>query len=118
MRCAILDVVSWFPGVLQQLCIDVSVRRPHAERYTESASKPGVPAVAGAAEKTRRYGKAFRSLLFETHRRLGGEGTKLLRALVTPAAATGQCSPHASERGRDGANETAWCGLGKNFLFV
>ena len=42
MLCAILDVVSWFPGVLQQLRIDVYVRRPHAERYILSASKPGV----------------------------------------------------------------------------
>ena len=42
VRCAIFDVVSWFPGVLQQLWIDVSVRCPHAERYNESASKPGV----------------------------------------------------------------------------
>ena len=41
MRCAILDVVSWFPGVLQQLWIDVSVRCSHAERCNESASKPG-----------------------------------------------------------------------------
>ena len=41
MRCAILDVVSWFPGVLQQLWIDVSARCPHAERCNESASKPG-----------------------------------------------------------------------------
>ena len=31
----------WFPGVLQQLWIDVSVRCPHAERNTDSASKPG-----------------------------------------------------------------------------
>ena len=44
-RCAILDVVSWSPGVLQQLWIDVSVRCPHAERYNEGASKPGVAAV-------------------------------------------------------------------------
>ena len=54
MRCAILDVVSWFLGVLQQLWIDVSVRCPHAERYNESASKPGVAAIAGEAEKTKR----------------------------------------------------------------
>ena len=46
MRCAILDVVSWFPGVLQQLWIDVGVRWPHAEGYKESVSKPGVAAVA------------------------------------------------------------------------
>ena len=39
MRCAILDVVCWFPGVLQLLWIDVSVRCPHAERYYDSASK-------------------------------------------------------------------------------
>ena len=49
MRCAILDVVSWFPGVLQHLWIDASVRCPHAERYNESASKPGVAAVAGCS---------------------------------------------------------------------
>ena len=41
MQCAILDVVSWFPGVLQQLWIDVNIRYPHAERYNESASKMG-----------------------------------------------------------------------------
>ena len=50
-RCALLDVVSWFPGVLQQLWIDVSVRCPHADRYHEGASKPGVAASAGEAEK-------------------------------------------------------------------
>ena len=58
VRCAILDVVSWFPGVLLQLWIDVSVRCPHAERDNESASKPGVAAVAGEAEKTKRSGTA------------------------------------------------------------
>ena len=62
MRCAILDVVSWFPGVLQQLWIDVSVRCPHAERCNESALKPGVAAVAGEAEKTKRCGTAVRSV--------------------------------------------------------
>ena len=90
-RCAILDVVSWFPGVLQQLWIDVSVRCPHAERYNESA---GVAAAAGKAEKTKRYVMAVRALVFETYGRLGIEGTKLLRDLVTTAAANGQCSPH------------------------
>ena len=97
-RCAILDVVSWFPGVLQQLWVDVSVRCPHAERYNESASKPGVAAVAGEAEKTKRYGMAVGALVFETYGGLGSEGTKLLRDLVTTAAANGQCSPHAVGR--------------------
>ena len=61
MRCAILGVVFWFPGVLQQL---------------------------------------VRSLVLDTYGRLGGEGTKLLRDLVTTAAANGQCSPHAVGRWR------------------
>ena len=98
MRCAVLDVVSWFSGVLQQLWIDVSVRCPHAECYNESASKPGVAAVAGEIEKTKRYGMAVRALVFETCGRLGGEGTKLLRDMVTTEAANGQCSPHAVGR--------------------
>ena len=95
MRCAILDVVllvPWRP--------DATLRCPHAERHNESASKPGVVAVAGEAEKTRRYGTAVRSLVYETYGRLGGEGAKLLRDLVTTAAANGQCSPHAVGRWR------------------
>ena len=73
MRCAIFDVVSWFPGVLQQLWMDVSVRCPHAEGCNESASQPWVAAVAGETEITQRYGTAVRSLVFETYGRLGGE---------------------------------------------
>ena len=88
------------PGVLQQIWIDVSVRCPHAERYNESASKPGVAAAAGEAEKTKRCGTAVRSLVFETCGRLGSEGTMLLSNLVTTAAANGQCSPHAVGRWR------------------
>ena len=88
MRCAILDVVSWFPGVLQQPWIDVSVRCPHEERYNESASKPGAwLQLLGKRERTKRCGMAVRALVFETCGRVGNEGTKLLRDLVnTPAA--------------------------------
>ena len=98
MRYAILDAVSWFPGVLQQLWIDISVRCPHAESYNESASKPGVAAF-WEAEKTK-HGTAVRSLVFETCGRLGGEDTKLLRDLVATAAANGKCSAHAVGRWR------------------
>ena len=104
MRCATSDVVSWCPGVLQQLWIDVSVRYPHAERYNESASKPGVATVAGETEKTKRYGTAVRSLVFETYGRLGGEGTKLLRDLSV-LGSLGQTSPsrlvHAAQAHTD-----------------
>ena len=57
-------------------------------------------AVAGEAEKTKRYGTAVLSLVFETCGRLGGEGTKLLCDLVTTAVAYEQCSPHAVGRWR------------------
>ena len=87
MRCAILDVVSQFPGVLQQIWIDVTMKVRRNQGRAE-------------AEKTKRYGTAVRSLVFETYGRLGGEGTKLLRDLVAPAAANGQCSPHAVGRWR------------------
>ena len=53
----------------------------------------------GETEKTKRYGTAVRPLVFETCGRLGGEGTKLLRDLVTTAA-NGQCSPRAVGRWR------------------
>ena len=90
VRCAISDVVFWCPGVLQQLWIDVSVHCPHEERDNESASNPGVAAVAGEAEKTKRYGTAVRPLVFETYGRVG-EGTKLQRDLVTAAAVQPAC---------------------------
>ena len=111
-RETILDVVFWFQGVLQQLWIDVSVRCLHAERHSESASKPGVAAIAGETEKTKRHGVAVRSLVYETCGRLGGECTKLLRDLVTTAAANGQCSPHAVGRWRTGWSECCFrtCG--------
>ena len=41
MRCAILDVVSWFPGVLQQLWIDVSVRCLHVNVTTSVRRNQG-----------------------------------------------------------------------------
>ena len=101
MRCAILDVVSWFPCVLQQLWIDVSVRCPHAEHYNESASKRGVAAVAGEAEKTGRYGMAVRALVFERLMEdCAARAPSCCVNLVTTAAENGQCSPHAVGRWR------------------
>ena len=64
MRCAIWDVVSWFPGVLQQYWMDVSVRCPHAERYSDSASRPGAAACAGGDGENKAIwnGRAFAGL--------------------------------------------------------
>ena len=97
MRCAVLDVVSWFPGVLQQLWMDVTVRCPRTERVRRNQVWLQL---LGMRRKTKRYGTAVRSLVFETHGRLGGEGTKLLRDLVATAVANGQCSPRAVGRWR------------------
>ena len=79
MHCTIMDVVSWFHGVLHQLWIDVSVRCPHAERYHDSASTREVAAGAGETKKTKRYGTAVGALFGESYGRLGGDGAGLLR---------------------------------------
>ena len=47
-------------------------------------------AMKGEREKVARCGSALSALLLETHGRLGGDGTKLLRDLVTTAAANGR----------------------------
>ena len=65
---------------------------------TVSASKPGVAAGSGERGKTKRCGVAVGTLVFETHGRLGGEGTKLLRELATTAAANVHCSLQAAVR--------------------
>ena len=49
-------------------------------------------------KRRKRSAMGWRSLVFETYGRLGSEGTKMLRDLVTTAAANGQCSPHAVGR--------------------
>ena len=51
MRCAVLDVVSWFPSVLQQLWIDVSVRCRLQ--------------LLGKRRKRSAYGMAVRALVFQ-----------------------------------------------------
>ena len=64
MRCTVFAAVS------AATLIDASVRCPHAERYNESASKPGVAAVAGEKEALW-YGRAIVCLrdLWKTGRR-------------------------------------------------
>ena len=76
-----MDVVSWFPVVLQQLWIDVSVRRPHAENTLTSR---GNQEWLWGNGKMRRHSDV---VLLRARWLLGGEGIKLLRDLVTTAAA-------------------------------
>ena len=48
---AVLDLVVTFPGSVQLLCIDVSIRCPHAQRYGQAAASPGEAADAAIADK-------------------------------------------------------------------
>ena len=94
VRSAIFDVVSWFPGVpaaaLDRRQRAMPARRTLQLKCVETRDDSG----------SRGYGTAVRAFVFETYGRLGGEGTKQLRDLVTTAAANGQCSPHAVGRWR------------------
>ena len=75
MRCAILDVVSWFPGVLatKQLWIDVSVRCPHAERQQRKCveTRGGCSRWRSGEDEALWYGRAMVGLrdLWKTGRR-------------------------------------------------
>ena len=73
LRCAVMDVVSWFLAVMQQLWMDVSVRCPHAEIDNEGASKRGGGCSCwGSAENEALwYGRAIVGLrdLWKTGRR-------------------------------------------------
>ena len=102
LRCSIMDVVSCFPEVLQQLWVDVSVRCPHAERYHESALETRVAAGSGKLEKPKRYGAAVRSLVFETCGRLGGCDCSGVPSCCSGALASGPCL-RLSCRGKCGA---------------
>ena len=86
-------------GVLQQLRIDVSARCPHAERYDESASKPGWLRLLG---KRRRRSAMVRPCDRWSSRLLEDWAacSKLLRDLVATAAANCQCTPRAVGRWR------------------
>ena len=75
-------VVS-IPGHQQRYLIGVSVRSPHAARYTEADTVAGSAAAKGAKEKTDLYGPEVLPLVFETYGRLGSEGHHTLDVLQT-----------------------------------
>ena len=75
MWCAILDVVSWFPGVLQQLWMDVSVRCRHARTSQRKCveTRGGCSCWRSGESEVLRYGRAIVGLrgLWKTWRRRG-----------------------------------------------
>ena len=70
---AILDLVVCFPGSVQPLFIDVTIRCPHAERYEHAFHSPGEAASVAVREKVRRYGEAVLPVSLETYGRLASE---------------------------------------------
>ena len=97
LSCAVppFDTVAWFPGVLQQQWIDVSVRCPNAQLYHANAVNAGE---AETVQKLWRSCKARWSM--KRMERFVHAGIKLLQDLVATAAANGNCSPHAVVRWR------------------
>jgi len=87
-RDAVLDIVASFPGSFAFNYVDVSIRCPHASRYTRAAHVPGSAAAKAADEKRDRYGPSVLPLVFESYGRLGTDGRRTLETLALHASAT------------------------------
>ena len=81
----IMDLVITFPGSVQPLWVDVSIRCPHAERYSCAATRPGDAAAGVAVDKRKRYGGAVLPVGFETYGRIGAESLRALDVLAVHA---------------------------------
>lgn len=78
---AVMDAIAWWPGRLQRHLIDITIRCPHAARYT-----PGEDATQRAEnEKHHRYGQDVWPLAYTSYGRLGQEGQQLLELLCAEA---------------------------------
>ena len=84
---AILDLVVTFPGSVQQLFIDVTIRCPHADRYLHAAHSPGEAASCAAREKMERYGASVLPVAMETYGRIAIESQRSLEHLASHAGA-------------------------------
>ena len=82
---AVLDVVSWWPGRLQQHSVDCTIRSPHASRYGVCEDITG----RAQREKHRRYGQTVWPLATTTYGRVGDEGDALIELLASEARAAG-----------------------------
>lgn len=86
-RCvdAIMDLVTWWPGRLQQFLLDLTIRSPHASRYGITEDITG----RAGQEKHRRYGEAVWAIAMTTYGRLGYEAMRALDLLAGEAKAAG-----------------------------
>ena len=80
---AILDVVAWWPGRLQQFFLDLTIRSPHASRYGITEDITG----RASREKHRRYGEAVWAIAMTTYGRMGYDAIRALDLLAGEAKA-------------------------------
>ena len=80
-----MDLVVTFPGSVQPLYVDVSIRCPHAGRYEYARRSPGEAASAAALDKRARYGCNVLPVAFESYGRIGSESLRSLDLLAVHA---------------------------------
>ena len=105
---AVLDLVVWGGGELQDSILDITIRHPAASRYIEagSATRDGACAEEAEEEKAEAYpprgGVAVTAFAAETYGRLGLQAEQFIR-MASAAAAR-----NAQERGHPGASVGRW----------
>ena len=82
---AILDLVLTFPGSVQPLYVDVTIRSPHASRYERAHHRLGGAAAAAVREKFKRYGSSVLAIAFESYGRLAVDSHRALEHLAAHA---------------------------------
>ena len=82
---AVLEKIVTFPGSVGFYAVAMSSRAPQAERSGNAASRPGLAAELGAAEKVRRYGVDVLPVVFDAGGRRGAQGLASLRSLAMAA---------------------------------
>ena len=82
---AILDLVVTFPGSVQPLLIDVTIRCPHATRYQHASHTPGEAASTAAREKHDRYGEDVLPVAMESYGRISNDAHRSLECLAAHA---------------------------------
>lgn len=87
-----LDLVTSWPGMSSSFYIDVTLRSPHASRYTHSAIDALEPLAHAEAEKHIRYGRGVLPLAISPYGRMGEESRAALEMLAKHAVAWGKPS--------------------------
>ena len=68
---AILDFVMHIRGGFLTVPLDVTIRCPHADRYLQSDTTPGIASQDAELEKIERYGSTVSPIALESYGRMG-----------------------------------------------